>query len=236
MGGRTSKREKTEYSVSEMEGAGDSNSGIAKAYHEFTKRVESHSYQFDLDSLEAKLNAGMTFNTWKQTVAVEEPEKINRLALFARKEAMRMVLDIEKSTHGHKLVVDTSYPISFYVLLSYIMQFSTYKFGYENAFRIEFDVPVTEGYSRKTEMIVKCFPRGTIVRPHFQWLASLVDSVDDRSDYLGAKLPLYMNEVYGAKYGYRNLYEDIYEERRAANLSNGLSYTWDPTSARPSWK
>jgi len=133
-----------------------------------------------IGSLETKLATGVKYDEWLKTYVAEDPERARRIILAADKEAEKIQSDILDAVEDGVLVIKNRYNTYFYVLVSYIMQFTDVNIysQFVPRFKIKFDIP-------PTDEVVRCFPAESVVN---------VQEVV-RDNYLGYHLPRYIMKV-----------------------------------------
>lgn len=139
-----------------------------------------------IGSLETKLTSGVKYDEWRNTYVAEDPEKARKIILAAVNEAEKIQDDILAAVEGGVLKIGVSYNKFFYVLISYIMQYTeTDLHGqFIRRFKIEFEIPKFE-LPYTVDEAIRLFPDESVVN----------DRVVVRDDYLGYHLPRHMMKV-----------------------------------------
>lgn len=171
---------------------------LYELHSRFYEQVVASDMREDFLRLEDKLEYGMKYNEWINTYYQGNPQKARNLLLAAVKMAEELEDEIMDCVDIQGVLeIGLSYSLSFYILISYILQY-THRGSlgqFENQFRvrlIEGDLQYKSMSARhKAKAIIAIFPSEAIIEPSEGLLLRLIEGME-RDNLLGFRLPYHM--------------------------------------------
>lgn len=196
MGGQTSRQTEIEHN-----GVASPEEHIEEAEKIFLH--ETRAFEEEMVDLEVKLEAGMTFAEWMNTYVKENEKKAQALVFFAVKLAEKIEPHIIAASHGGVLHVAVWNHVLFFILVSYIQQYTG---RYQGGLRFKIQFKVTEEHQYASEIgvtepgvntTIKCFRKDGVVEPSKkpEWFHRIWRTAIHDENFLGYRLPGYMFKI-----------------------------------------